>query len=68
MSDAKAITAKFASSVFPTAEDRALWESLSPSERLAVVTRDEDAGARSGVARNASLHEILADLRAPTGK
>lgn len=60
--------AKLSSTVFPTAEDRALWESLSPAERLAIVTRDEDAGARSGVARNASLHEILADLRAQNGK
>lgn len=68
MSDAKAIAAKFTSTVFPTAEDKALWESLSPTERLAVVTRDEDAGAKSGVARNASLREVLADLRNKAGK
>jgi hypothetical protein len=67
MSGAKTI-AKFDSTVFPTAEDRALWESLSPAERLAVVTQDEDAGAKSGVARNVSLREILEGVRAHTGK
>jgi hypothetical protein len=55
---------KFASSAFPTPEDRALWESLTPAQRLAVVERDEEAGFRSGVAQNASLREMLAEIRA----
>ncbi len=51
MSDAVDISRiKFASSVFPTPEDRALWESLTPAERLAIVERDEEAGFRSGAA------------------
>jgi predicted Fe-S protein YdhL (DUF1289 family) len=69
MSDAKAIdisAVKFSSSVFPTLEDRALWESLTPAERLAIVERDEEAGFRSGVARHSSRHETLAEVRAET--
>jgi hypothetical protein len=65
MSDAVDISRiKFASSVFPTPEDRALWESLTPAQRLAIVERDEEAGFRSGVAQNASLQEMLAEIRA----
>jgi hypothetical protein len=69
MSDAKAIDisrVKFSSTVFPTPEDRALWDSLTPAEQLAIIERDEDAGFRSGAARNASMREILAEVRAET--
>ena len=69
MSDAKAIDIsgiEFSSTVFPSPEDRALWKSLTPAERLAVIERDEEAGFRSGVARHASMHEILAEVRAET--
>jgi hypothetical protein len=71
MSDTKTIDVShiaFASSVFPTSEDRALWDSLTPAERLAIVQRDEENGFRSGTAQNASLHEILAEVRAEAGK
>jgi hypothetical protein len=71
MSDTKTIDVSnvaFASTAFPTPEDRALWESLSPAERLAVIERDEESGFKSGVARKASLREILAEVRAETGK
>jgi hypothetical protein len=64
MSDTKELdisAIKFASTAFPTREDRALWESLTPAERLAVVEHDEDAGFKSGVAGNASLREIFAE-------
>jgi hypothetical protein len=65
MSDAKTIDVSrvvFASTTFPTPEDKALWESLTPAERLAVIQRDEDAGFKSGVAGNASLQEIFAEF------
>lgn len=71
MSDTKAVDISgvvFSSTVFPSSEDRALWESLTPAQRLAVIERDEEAGFRSGVARNASMHEILAEVRAETKK
>ncbi len=64
MSDAKAIETSrvvFSSTAFPTPEDKALWESLTPAERLAVVARDEGDGFKSGVADNASLREVLAE-------
>ena len=54
---------EFSSTVFPTAEDIALWESLSPEERRAVVARDEEAGARSGVAEKESLEQRLHRVR-----
>jgi hypothetical protein len=57
---------KFASTAFPTPEDKALWESLTPAQRLAIIERDEEAGFRSGVARNVSMSEILAEVRAET--
>jgi hypothetical protein len=65
MSDEKTIDISgiaFSSTVFPTPEDRALWESLTPAERLAIIEHDEEAGFRSGVARNASMHELLAEV------
>jgi hypothetical protein len=67
MSDAKELdisAIKFASSAFPTREDKALWEILTPAQRLAIVERDEEAGFRSGVAEKASLQEMLAEIRA----
>jgi hypothetical protein len=56
----------FASAVFPTAEDKALWQSLTPEQRLAIVRRDEQAGFDSGVADQASMAEILAEARRDT--
>lgn len=50
---------KFSSTTFPTPEDRALWESLTPAQRLAIVERDEDAGFQRGVAPNGSMREVL---------
>lgn len=71
MSDIKAVDIsgiKFSSTVFPTPEDRVLWESLTPAQRLAIVERDEEAGFRSGAARNASKSELLAEIRSETKK
>lgn len=69
MSDTKAVDIsgiKFTSTAFPTPEDRALWESLTPAQRLAIVERDEEGGFRSGAARNISMREILAEVRTET--
>jgi hypothetical protein len=69
MSEAKTIDIsgiEFSSTVFPSPEDRALWESLTPAQRLAIIERDEEEGFRSGVARNASMREILAEVQAET--
>ena len=66
MSDATTVDIsgiRFSSTVFPTAEDKKLWGSLTPAQRLAVIERDEDAGARSGMAQDASLDEIMAGVR-----
>lgn len=54
---------RFSSTVFPTAEDKALWESLTAEQQLAVLRRDEQAGFDSGVADHASMAEILAEAR-----
>jgi hypothetical protein len=54
---------RFSSTVFPTAEDKVLWESLTPEQRLAVLRRDEQAGFESGATDHASMAEILAEAR-----
>jgi hypothetical protein len=54
---------RFTSSVFPTPEDRALWESLTPEQRLALVRQDEQGGFDSGVAERSSMAEILTEAR-----
>ncbi len=67
MSDPKTTDApdiQFSSTVFPTEEDMALWESLSTDEQRAIVARDEEAGFRSGAAPEESLSERLARVRA----
>ncbi len=55
---------RFSSTVFPSAEDLALWESLSNEERLAVIARDEQVAFESGVAEKSAMFEILAETRA----
>ncbi len=54
----------FSSRVFPTADDMALWESLSAAEQRAIVERDEEAGFRSGAADPETLEDRLARVRA----
>jgi len=54
----------FSSTVFPSAEDMALWNRLSDAEKRAVIARDEDAGVRSGVAPKESVEERLSRVRA----
>jgi hypothetical protein len=57
---------KFTSTVFPTDEDRKLWESLGPEQRLAVIRHDEQAAFESGIAERASMAEIIAEARRET--
>ena len=58
---------KFSSTVFPTAADRKLWDSLGPEDRQAVIIAAEEAGFQSGVAPAESVAERLARVRAETG-
>ncbi len=55
---------KFSSTVVPAKDDIAQWESLSDDERLAIIERDEQAAADSGIAGKTSLAQILAEVRA----
>ncbi len=59
---------KFSSTVFPTAEDRKLWDALSPEEQQAVIIAAEEKGFQSGVAPAESVAERLARVRAETGQ
>lgn len=55
---------KFASTVFPTPEDMALWDSLTPEQRKAVEVRDEEEGHHSGVTEPRSMDELIAEAKA----
>lgn len=55
---------KFQSTVFPTAEDIKLWESLSPEQQRAIITRELDEAGKSGVAEDASMDDLMARVRA----
>lgn len=71
MSDTKTVDIsgiRFSSTVFPTAEDQVLWDSLTHEQRLAILVRDEEEGFRSGVAKASSAQEILAEVLAERGK
>lgn len=60
---------RFSSTVFPTAEDMKLWDSLSAEEQRAVVQRDLDEGEASGIAETESVEEIMLRVRsAPNHK
>lgn len=67
MSQTRTLDTKFTSSVFPTAEDRAFWGSLTLEQRLALVRQDEQDGFDSGVAERSSMAEILAEARRDPG-
>lgn len=54
----------FSSTVFPTAEDMRLWDSLSPEEQRAVVRRDLDRAEASGVAPAETMAEVMVRARA----
>lgn len=57
---------QFTSSVFPTAEDVALGESLDDDERKAVIERDLKEAKASGIAPRQTMAEIIAEMRAKT--
>lgn len=52
------------SPAFPTAADRALWDSLSPEEQRAVISLELDEAEKSGPAESASTGELIARVRA----
>lgn len=54
----------FSSTVFPSAEDMALWNSLSAEQQRALIERDEEAGSESGTAEPETLEDRLARVRA----
>ena len=55
---------KFQSTVFPTAEDIKLWESLSPELQHAIITRELDKAEESGEAESVSMDDLIARVRA----
>lgn len=55
---------KFQSTVFPTAEDIKLWDSLSPEQQRAIIARDLGEAEKSGVAEDVSMDELIARVRA----
>ena len=55
---------KFQSTVFPTAKDIKLWESLSPEQRRAIIARELDEAEKSGVAEDVSIDDLIARVRA----
>lgn len=54
----------FSSTVFPTDEDRALWESLSDEQRQALIVQSEQSAFESGISDQISLQELLSETRA----
>ena len=55
---------KFQSTVFPTAEDIKLWESLNPEQQRAIIARELDEAEKSGVAEDVSMDDLMARVRA----
>ncbi len=55
---------RFSSTVYPSAEDIKLWESLSPEAQAALIKRDLDEAERSGKAQSATMEELIARVRA----
>lgn len=50
--------------VFPTRQDMAVWNALTPEQREAFIAEAEARGAQSGMARDESLAERLSRVRA----
>ena len=70
MSTAKTVNVshiRFTSTVYPTAQDIALWESLTAEEKRAVIQRELDEAEASGLAPKQSMAEIIAKARADLG-
>lgn len=59
---------KFSSTVFPTPEDMAVWESLTPEQRKAVEMREIQEGKASGLAEPCTMADIIAEAKAEMNK
>ena len=55
------------STVFPTVGDVRLWARLSPERRRALIARELDEAEKSGVAKSATMDELIARVRAKKG-
>ena len=55
--------ARLKSPAFPTAADRALWDSLSPEEQRAVIALELEEAEKSGPAESASMDDLIARVR-----
>lgn len=56
--------ARSAAKAFPDAAEMARWNALGPAERRAEIEREEEAGARSGLAPIESVKDRLTRVRA----
>ena len=59
---------KFTSTVFPTLDDMALWEGLSPEQKKAVKLREVKEGQASGLAAPCTMADIIAEAKAKMKK
>ena len=55
---------EFESTVYPTANDIKLWESLSPELQRAIIARELDEAERSGEAASVSMDDLITRVRA----
>lgn len=51
------------SPAFPTAADRALWDSLSPEAQEALIRHELDDAEKSGPAQSETMEELIARVR-----
>jgi hypothetical protein len=58
---------RFSSTVFPSADDIALWDSLSAGEQRAVIARELAEAEAGGLAPKQTMAEIIAEARTELG-
>ena len=56
--------ARLESPAWPTAADRALWDSLSPEEQRALIALELEEAEKSEPAESASMDDLIARVRA----
>lgn len=54
-------------SVFPTDEEMAAWQKLTPAQQRAAIMRKAEKGLGGPAATKATKDEIMAELRAERG-
>jgi hypothetical protein len=54
-------------SVFPTDEDMAVWQKLTPAQQRDAIMRKVEKGLAGSAANKATKDEIMAELRAERG-